>query len=186
MLISRAEAKLRGLKFYSMSRPCNRGHLGERYTSNQMCKACTEINGATRYQENKDEIKAAANVWAKQNIVHKRATRRAAYAANPRKFLDRNKSWHQKFPAKNTAKTQRYNARKRKAYPKWLTPKHEAEMLAQYEQARRLSKLIGIEYEVDHTVPLGGALVCGLHVPWNLQIIPAWENRSKSNQHGAN
>lgn len=51
-----------------------------------------------------------------------------------------------------------------------------------YEQCALLTRTTGIKHEVDHIVPLNGVNVSGLHIPRNLQIIKASDNRSKSNK----
>ena len=73
------------------------------------------------------------------------------------------------------------SSRMRKATPPWLTEAHKFAIQKIYELRDLLFKETGIEHHVDHIVPLKGKNVCGLHVPWNLQVIPATENLQKGN-----
>jgi len=50
-----------------------------------------------------------------------------------------------------------------------------------YSIANERTKVTGIRHEVDHIIPREHDKVCGLHTPYNLQVITATENSSKSN-----
>ena len=69
----------------------------------------------------------------------------------------------------------------RQATPAWVRMRHADELAAIYTQAQRLTRQTGISHDVDHIVPLRNPHVCGLHAPWNLQILTARENRVKGN-----
>lgn len=53
---------------------------------------------------------------------------------------------------------------------------------AKYEHARRLTEETGDVWTVDHYVPLQNPLVCGLHVPWNLDPMRRDVNSLKGNK----
>lgn len=72
--------------------------------------------------------------------------------------------------------------RNRQATPKWLTKEQKQQLADIYEHMRDCKVVTGEDYHVDHIIPLRGENVCGLHVPWNLQVLPADVNVSKSNE----
>ena len=77
-----------------------------------------------------------------------------------------------------TPSAQKQFLRRAMATPKWVD---QEAILAVYTECRR-RRAAGEEVEVDHIVPIVGESVCGLHVPWNLQIIPSASNNVKRNR----
>ena len=51
-----------------------------------------------------------------------------------------------------------------------------------YDLAQRRTITTKTPWEVDHIIPLRNKIVCGLHVPWNMQVVTRSENRTKSNK----
>lgn len=92
-----------------------------------------------------------------------------------------NKYYNDKAPYVANAAKRR--AMKLQATPRWLTD-YDWEMIKwTYECAKIAEKHYGNSYHVDHIVPLQGKNVCGLHVPWNLQVISAKQNLTKGNRY---
>lgn len=69
----------------------------------------------------------------------------------------------------------------RSATPKWVRS-HFAEEIKYLVTLRDDACLLtGEKYHLDHIVPINHPDVCGLNVPWNLQVISAEDNIKKSN-----
>lgn len=80
---------------------------------------------------------------------------------------------------KNYRRSARYYTKLYLAWPNWCS--HNSEFKCIKKQWRR-RKDNGENVHIDHIVPICSDIVCGLHVPWNLQIIAATENYRKSNK----
>lgn len=102
--------------------------------------------------------------------------------ANKETYARLNKKWVRINRHKVRAKGSKRRAIKLRATPGWLTPRDLEHIAAIHYQAVSLENITGIKYHVDHCVPLQGANICGLHVPWNLSPITAADNSSKKNK----
>lgn len=132
--------------------------------------------------------------WREKNLEYARERRKEHYKKNRETEIARHAKWKQnnkvrlaeyqrnklkQFPEKNRFARSLRRAAEKRATPSWANKKT---MLAVYKEAVRLTALTGIQHHVDHIVPLQSPWVCGLHCEANLQILPYYENQSKSNR----
>ena len=143
--------------------------------------------------KNPEKYRAAYKKWVQANPEKARAASANWVSKNPnwfKKYMAENKEklankykvWAKNNAGLVRAKTRRYQAAKLNATPSWLTAIHLAQIQEMYEIAIALEMQTGIPHHVDHIHPLQGKELCGLHVPWNLQVLPWHDNIAKSNK----
>lgn len=76
----------------------------------------------------------------------------------------------------------KYRERAVQATPPWMWKLYGKQIDVIYNRCASISEKTGIPHHVDHIYPLAGKTSSGLHVPWNLQIIPASMNGRKRNK----
>ncbi len=161
---SSSEARKVGILYFFTGRPCVYGHVEKRYAATGICLECNRVNAKRFKRLNPDKKASWDRLWQKNN---------------PEKVAVRNGSWAKRNRAACAARLAKYRASLMAATPSWADI---LKIKAVYLEADRLTKETGICHHVDHIVPLQGKNVCGLHVHWNLQAVPAHYNQSKGNR----
>jgi hypothetical protein len=145
------------------------------------CKNCEADRCKAKFECRKEKQLAKAKEWRLLNPDANEASIQSWRKNNPKRMAAIYQDWAKRNPAKVNAKWMKRDAAKKHRTPSWLTL-DEFWMIEQaYDIAAKRSQMLGIEFHVDHIVPLQGKTVSGLHVPWNLQVIPAKLNQQKSN-----
>lgn len=90
--------------------------------------------------------------------------------------------WTKNNMGKALAKKAKRRAKVLQATPCWMQIADYALIKGLYMKAQTMLDENGNVYHVDHIIPLQNDMVSGLHVPWNLRLIPAKENFSKHNR----
>lgn len=164
---------------------------------------------AEYHEKNKEKINERVSEWQKKNPEKVRAKAQKYYHNNRKKVLIRmkqwqlnnpewiknyaakwcseNKGWRKEYDAeyqkinahKVNARNRKYIAIKKQAMPSWAD---EQKILEFYVASKQMTQETGIEYHVDHIVPLTSKIVCGLHWEGNLQILTEFENIKKGNR----
>jgi len=131
---------------------------------------------------NREKCNARTMKWAKDNREMLNDRHRKWVKDNPDKAYKKNRMYRVANRSRYLAHTRLRQAKKLQATPSWLTEEQLNEMASWYEQAVLCEQLTGAKHHVDHIEPLQGKDRCGLHVPWNLQVLTASENASKGNR----
>jgi len=165
---------------------------------NKVCSTCQETKTLNEYTPRKNRplgvhysCKVCLAKRAKVQRSKKPQTNLQKEAAK-----QRSAEWRKQFPLENkqiksswrknnlhikAAANARRRASQLRGSPKWLSAKQKEQIQNIYWLAKDLKAVTGEDYHVDHIIPLQGKNVSGLHVPWNLQVLPADINLSKRN-----
>ena len=159
---------------YFTGKPCKYGHIAFRRAKSGECSTCRKIALKAWHDKNPHKAKQYGQEQ------HIRSYERRKSLIQFKAFIYRRTDIGK---AKINARTVAYQAAKVNRTPKWLNEDHFWMMQQAYELAALRTKVFGFSWHVDHIIPLRGKTVSGLHVPWNLQVIPGIDNMKKANKH---
>ena len=146
------------------------------------CKECAHARYQAWSIARPSHIKDRNKNHYRKNRSDVLAKKRAERLADPEKFRERDAMNARNNRAMARAKCAKRRSSRQNATPKWLTEDHHTMMKIAYRMATLLEERMGVKYHVDHIHPLNGENFCGLHVPWNLQVIPWNKNIAKGNR----
>lgn len=185
---------------------------GRRDGLNPYCNPCKKARADKYRSENREKLADSQRAARQRNPAafaeyqtRCRNKNRAKFRERYRLFVEKNReavtARFAKYRAENSEKRKAYNAKhylenkaryrakdsarrakELRATPAWLNPFQLAQIQEFYEISIARRVQTGIRHDVDHIVPLAGKTVCGLHVPWNLQVIPSIDNKIKGNR----
>lgn len=139
------------------------------------CKVC---NAEYRKQNNQRILQYAKEYRVRNNDKIK--SQLSAYRAiHKDTAIEYAKQWRRNNRGLRNAYEAKRKSSKLQCTPKWLNKKDVQAIKYLYQLAKILEAQTGYKWHVDHVIPLQGKQVCGLHVPENLQVIPAIKNLKK-------
>lgn len=147
------------------------------------CKDCTKAKTNAAYHNNKEIHNARSNAYREANMPKIRAIAANYREKNRQRINAYSSKWIKSNRLSSTLHTAKYRSAKLQRTPAWLTEFDLLKIKCLYQLAAMRNRESGYTWDVDHIIPLKGRLVSGLHVPDNLRVIPATENKRKLNKY---
>ena len=185
--------KTRPLGRSYICRPCGKAKDFARYRANPEKE---RARGVAFYHKTADRQRALRVKRYHADPVAARAAQKLDYELNGDKRRSRRREYYHENPERDRLVTQRWAKanpekvrggnkvradRVKRATPSWLSEGQKMRMRSIYIIRDILTELTGVKHDVDHIFPIYGGNSSGLHVPWNLRVIPKSKNASKRN-----
>jgi hypothetical protein len=146
-------------------------------------------------EANKERVQENQKRWKKENPEKYKDSKRQAYLKKREYYIKKSVEYNREHNESHNKRVRAYkqtesgkvvakayrNSRRKREEDASLGRRYQNEVYEIYKQCALLRQA-GHDVEVDHIVPLMGKDICGLHIPANLAIIPAKENRTKTNK----
>jgi len=152
-------------------------HPDRKHEAHGLCKNCYLTKWHKEHYQEQDQFRHAKYLSENKEACRERV--RIAKLKNIEKVKQYNARWMERNRGLMNFYHRTYRAKKLQACPVWADLKKIKDI---YKEAARMRQETGLDYEVDHIIPLQGREVCGLHIAENLQIILQHDNASKSNK----
>lgn len=167
-IVTRAEAKAKGLPRYFTAHPCKRaGHVVERFTSGGSCRECLRLRFEAKRRSSGveprlcqpvEEFRAKRRVldkrWKAKNRARLAAESSAYYWANKEACDARNREAARRDPVAAKARARRRRARKRGASGSHTVAEIEALAVTQKYKCVNCQTSIRRSRHIDHIKPL--------------------------------